>query len=311
MFEKRCKKVGKPLWNDKFNIGVLAIDKAHARLFRKVGKLMDLVEHEADCQSVCKESIKFLEDYTMTHFSEEEAYMRSIHFKGYEKHKKRHDDFRDVTLVSLKKRLEASGYSPAAVQRFVNVMVGWLTGHIMVEDQAIMGNVDAKKVYDDTPEAPVVAGAVKQAMKDVFRLDAELVDAEYNGRSIRKGYYYRLCYDMDDGGKVQILLGLEEQLARRGVGLILGFTAMQKPELVRDASMQIVEQFFHHLGKLFKSDVTYQLNKEELLTKDEFREDFMTRYPCRLLFETRLGYFIFCARKWESKKKASDGNPDK
>ena len=75
--------------------------------------------------------------------------------------------------------------------------------------------------------------------------------------------------------------------------------------------MQIVEQFFHHLGKLFKSDVTYQLNKEELLTKDEFREDFMTRYPCRLLFETRLGYFIFCARKWESKKKASDGNPDK
>ena len=70
--------MGKLLWNEKFNIGVEVVDKAHARLFRKVGKLMDMVEHESDSESACKENIKFLEDYTMTHFSEEDAYLRSI-----------------------------------------------------------------------------------------------------------------------------------------------------------------------------------------------------------------------------------------
>ena len=132
------------MWNEKFNIGVEVVDKAHARLFRMIGKLMDLAGYEMDSQNACKESIRFLEDYTMTHFSEEEAYMRSIRFKGYDKHKKLHDEFRDNTLVSLKKYLKSSDYSPMAVEHFLNVMVGWLTGHIMVEDQAIMGNVTAK-----------------------------------------------------------------------------------------------------------------------------------------------------------------------
>ncbi len=290
-------------WNEQLNIGEEVIDKAHARLFKIVGKLMDLVEYEANCENACRESIRFLEDYTMTHFSQEEAYMRSVRYKEYEKHKKLHDDFRDNTLVTLKKYLERSDYSSAAVQRYISVLLGWLTGHIMMEDQAITGHVEAERVYEESPDTPNVASAVNQAMKDVFHLGAELTDADYNGSNIRNGYYYRLCYDMDNGGKVQLLMVIEEQLARRGVGLMLGLSAMQKPEMVKEASMKIVEQFFHHLGKLFKSDIEYHIVKEEALTKDEFREDFMTRYPCSLLFETRLGSFVFCARKWEVKKK--------
>lgn len=289
-------------WNEQFNIGVEVVDRAHAGLFRRVAKLIDIVEHEANCQNACRESIRFLEDYTMTHFSEEEIYMRSVRYKGYEKHKKIHDNFRDITLVSLKKQLEASGYSPAVVERFVSVLVGWLTGHIMAEDQAITGKVPAKRDYEESLETSVVAGAVNQAMRDVFHLDSELVNEEYNGRGVRHAYYYRLCYELEDGARVQLLLGLEEQLARRGVGFMLGLSAMHNPEMVREASLQILQQLFHHLGKLFKSDKEYELYREEILTRDEFREDFMTRYDCNLLFETRLGHFIFCVRKWEVKK---------
>ncbi len=292
-------------WNEQLNIGVEVVDKAHARLFKIVGKLMKLVEYEAHCENACRESIRFLEDYTMTHFSEEEAYMRSVRYKGYEKHKKLHDDFRDTTLVSLKKYLERSGYSSGSVQRFISVLIGWLTGHIMMEDQAIIGHGDAKRAYDELPDTEVIAGAVNQAMEDVFHLKAGLADGDYNGSSMRKAYYYRLCYDTQGGEKVQLLLGIEEQLARRGVGLMLGISAMQKPEMVKDTSMQIVEQFFHHLGKLFKSDTVYQICKKESMTRDEFRKDFMTRYPCCLLFETRLGNFAFCARRWEVKRKRS------
>lgn len=295
--------MGELLWNDQLNIGVQVVDKAHAGLFRIVGRLVDMVENEPDCQNACRETIEYLENYTMTHFSEEEAYMRSVGYKGYAKHKELHDDFRNITLVSLKKRLEASGYSPLVVQRFVNTLIGWLTGHIMVEDQAITGKVSIGTVYEESLETRTIANAVSQAMESVFHLKAELADSDYKGRSIGRGYYYRLCYDIDDGGKVELLMGLEEQLARRGVGLMLGFSALQMPKMVKEASLQILKQFFHHLGKLFMSEAVYELYKEELLNKDEFREDFMTRYPCSLLFETRLGSFVFCARKWETKKK--------
>lgn len=285
-------------WNDKLKIGVDVVDKAHARLFKIVGKLMEQMEYEPNYQNTCKESIRFLEDYTMGHFSEEEAYMRSIGYSGYEKHKRIHDKFRDVTLVSLKKRLEESDYAPEDVEHFSAVMAGWLTGHIMTEDQAIIGNIVAKRVYEDSLDTHIIANAFNQAMKDVFHLEAELVSGDYNGRNIRDCYYYHLCYDIKGGGNIQILLGLEEQLARRGVGMMLGLSAMQKPEMVGDASMKILEHFLHHLGKLFMSDSEYHLYKEERLTRDEFRKDFMTRCSCHLLFETRLGHFIFCVETW-------------
>lgn len=293
----------KLVWNERLNIGVETVDTAHANLFRIVGKLMDLIENESNYQKACKEGLKYLEDYTMKHFSEEEAYMRSIHFRGYEKHKQVHDTFREQTLVSLKKSLEASGCSRQATQRFLSVLLGWLTGHIMVEDQEITGEITSPKVYDHSSDTAAAAQVISQAMKDVFRIDAELVDDNYNGRNMGMTLHCRLCYDMEGGGKVQILLGVEDRLIRRGVGLLFGFSAMQDTQMVQEVSLQIFEQLLRHMGKLDQSDDSYRLCREELLTSDEFRSDFMTRYPTSLLFETRLGHFLFCSRTWAPKKR--------
>lgn len=127
----------KVIWNERLNIGVEVIDTAHANLFRVVGKLMHLVENEANYKNSCKEGIRYLEDYTVKHFSEEETYMRSIHYPGYVKHKEIHDTFRDQTLVSLKKALELSHYSQSAAEHFLSILLGWLTGHIMTEGLAV------------------------------------------------------------------------------------------------------------------------------------------------------------------------------
>lgn len=295
----------KLVWNKRLNIGVEVIDTAHENLFRVVEKLVELVENEANYKNSCKEGIKYLENYTMKHFSEEEAYMRSIHYPEYAKHKEIHDVFRDQTLVSLKKTLEMSGYSRTAAERFLSVLLGWLTGHIMTEDQEIAGNRSAGETYQDPAHASeaVIAQAVGQVMQNVFRINAELADSSYSGWNIGASYYYRLCYDMDDGGKVQILMGAEERLIRRGVGLLCGLPAMQNAEMVKEVSLQIIEQFLHYMSRLFQSENTYTLSKAQLLSDDEFRSDFMTRYPCCMLFETRLGYFIFCSRIWQPKRK--------
>ena len=293
----------KLVWNEQLNIGVEAVDKAHANIFRIAGKMIDLVEHEENYRTACKEGLKYLEEYSMKHFSEEEAYMRSVRYSGYAKHKQIHDAFRDQTLVTLKKTLELSGYSRAAAQRFLGVLLGWITGHIMTEDQEITGEIAASRIYDTSFQSSVIADAFCQAMQDVFHIRTRLADEHYNGRNMGMEFFCRLCYNTEDGKRVQLLLGVEERLIRRGVGLIFGLSAMHDPAMIQEVSMQLYEQLLHHMSKLFKSDISYQLVKEELLTSDEFRSDFMTRYPCSMLFETRLGYFAFCARTWKNKKK--------
>ncbi len=300
--------MNKLVWKEQLNIGVDVIDTAHANLFRIVGKLMDRIENDSNYESACREGIKYLEDYTMKHFSEEEAYMRSIHFRGYEKHKKLHDTFREQTLVALKKTLKSSQYSRQASSRFLAILLGWLTGHIMTEDQEITGASTSQKLHNQSSNSDTAAQIVKQAMEDIFHIGAELVDADYNGRNMGMTLHCRLCYDVDGGGKVQILLGVEDRLIRRGVGLILGLAAMRDTAMVQQVSLQIFEQFLHHMGKLYESDTTYALRKEELLTSDEFRSDFMTRYPCSLLFDTRLGHFLFCSRKWMPKKRKAESS---
>ena len=70
------------VWSDKFNIGVEVVDKAHAKLFRIVKKIIDMAKAGETNPNTYKEGLKYLEAYTMTHFSEEEEYMRSIRYNG-------------------------------------------------------------------------------------------------------------------------------------------------------------------------------------------------------------------------------------
>lgn len=295
----------KIVWNDRLNIGVDVVDKAHAKLFQVVGNLIELVEEEENYQGACKKGLAYLEDYTMKHFSEEEAYMRSINYKNYAKHKEIHDIFRDQTLVSQKKALELSDYSQNATERFLGVLLGWLTGHIMTEDQEITAEKSEAISHMDFSKSETAAAiqAVSQGVKSVFGLEATLIDDHYDGRNMRMAHHCRLSYDIGSGGKVQLLLAGEDRLIRRGVGMLLGLPAMQNAALVEEATLQIIKQLLHYMNRLYASGIDYQLNKEELISSDEFRSDFMTRYSCCLLFETRLGYFVFCSRQWRIKKR--------
>lgn len=301
----------KVVWDEQYNIGVEVVDKAHAKLFRIVGKLIDLIKSGENSSSACKEGIKYLENYTMKHFYEEETYMKSIRYKDYKRHKKIHDDFRNKTLPALKWNLEREEYSYGSVQRFAGTLIGWLTGHIMTEDQAIVGKTVVKRIYDRSEELSVVERAVNRAMMDVFRLEAKLIDDDYNGRNIGKGFYCRLDYKLEDGSHICILLGVEEQLLLKGVGMLLGLSALQEDEMVDEAALEIFKLLFNHMGRLFRVDVPHKLSKEDMLTEGQFREDFMKRYPCNLLFKTRIGHFIFCFRKTRVKHPAAKGSPQK
>ncbi len=284
-------------WDEKFNIGVDVIDKAHAKLFRIMKKLIDMSEDDETNQTTYKEGIKYLEAYSMTHFSEEETYMRSVRYQGYAQHKKIHDNFRDKTLVSLKKDLELSNYSTTAVHRFVGIMNNWLAEHIMMEDQAIVGRIINRKGYDLSSQIPIISRVMNRAMTEVFQTESKFVSADYKGQNFGKALYCCYFCDTESGIRLQLLLGVEETLFFRAAK-----QQEAEKEMTEEEKLRVFGQLFQTISKLFRVETEYELDKDNLLTRDGFRANFMKGYPCSLLFTTKVGYFVFCYRSWRVKK---------
>ncbi len=289
----------KIMWDDRYKMGVEAVDRAHAKLFRIVNKLFDLSQDVSANQAAYKEGIKYLEAYSMTHFSEEEAYMRSIRYGGYAEHKRIHDNFRNKTLISLKKDLELSGYSSSAVERFVGIMGNWLTEHIMLEDQAIVGKVVRQKKRDLSTQIDIISKTVHHAVKEVLQTETKLVSTEYKGQNIGNGYYCCQYYQMGGGVVLQLLLGVEDVLFLRGIERIPG---IRKREMTERDVLHVFGQLFERMGRLFKVETKPEFGPENLLSRDNFRKEFMKGCPCSLLFGTRSGALAFCYRSWKEKK---------
>lgn len=289
----------KIMWDDRYKMGVEAVDRAHAKLFRIVNKLFDLSQDASANQAAYKEGIKYLEAYSMTHFSEEEAYMRSIRYGGYAEHKRIHDNFRNKTLISLKKDLELSGYSSSAVERFVGIMGNWLTEHIMLEDQAIVGKAVRQKKRDLSTQIEIISKTVHHAVKEVLQTETKLVSTEYKGQNIGNGYYCCQYYQMGGGVVLQLLLGVEDVLFLRGIERIPG---IRKREMTERDVLHVFGQLFERMGRLFKVETKPEFGPENLLSRDNFRKEFMKGCPCSLLFGTRSGALAFCYRSWKEKK---------
>lgn len=293
----------KIMWDDRYKMGVEAVDRAHAKLFRIVNKLFDLSQDASANQAAYKEGIKYLEAYSMTHFSEEEAYMRSIRYGGYAEHKRIHDNFRNKTLISLKKDLELSGYSSSAVERFVGIMGSWLTEHIMLEDQAIVGKAVRQKKRDLSTQIEIISKTVHHAVKEVLQTETKLVSTEYKGQNIGNGYYCCQYYHMGGGVVLQLLLGVEDVLFLRGIERIPG---IRKREMTERDVLHVFGQLFERMGRLFKVETKPEFGSENLLSRDNFRKEFMKGCPCSLLFGTRSGALAFCYRSWKEKKRGGE-----
>ncbi|MDE7287209.1 MAG: bacteriohemerythrin, partial [Lachnospiraceae bacterium] len=166
----------KILWHDRFNIGVESVDKAHQRLFSIVNKMLNYdQEDEKGRQWVCGEGIKYFKSYTLKHFADEEAYMKSINYSGYAAHKRVHDDLKEKTLPALERDMIESDYSVESVQHFLGICIGWLTGHIMLEDHAITGRISNKWKYERTEELSVLEEAAARVIKELLGVEAQVI----------------------------------------------------------------------------------------------------------------------------------------
>lgn len=284
------------IWNDRFNIGVEVIDKEHKKLFKIINKLLVFGEDEEKSRWVCQEGIKYFKDHAMQHFVDEENYMQSINYSGFKMHKRIHDDFRHKTLPALEKELAQTGYSEDAVSHFLGVCTGWLLGHTLTEDRAITGKV-ASKWENLMPEEShdIMRQVILQQIYDLFQLDSKVVSESYGGEKFGEGIYYRLVYGNKKGKKWETVLVFEEKLLINSVGKLMGIKTDKINVMLLNAVRYTARQFVECVMENFPDTSSYEIQKESLLTYEQFQKVFQREKPqFSLLFDTGEGYFAYC-----------------
>ena len=285
-------------WNNRFNIGIDSIDNAHRKLFSIVRKLIRLSKDENNRQWACGEGIKYFKNYAIEHFTDEEAYMQSIGYNGYEMHKRLHDDMRYKTLPALEKDLTKSNYSQESIQHFLGICLGWLTAHILIEDRAITNKISNKWNIDNTgADMDILKSALIVTMQEIFRLQINIVSEHYNGEDFGNSMIIRLSYCAADKNKVQIFMILEESLVLRTVSSMLGMPLTKMDKLVMNAGKELSLRIVKRLGIHCHLPSQYQLESSHFITQEQFRKIFyLENFDYSLLFNTGHGYFAFCVK---------------
>ena len=284
------------VWEDEYNIGVDIIDKEHKRLFKIINKLFAFSE-EKKGQWACQEGIKYFKEHAIKHFGNEEHYMESINYRNLQCHKQIHEDFRKNTLPALEEELERTDYSPESVDHFLGVCTGWLIGHTLTEDQAIVGDGVSKwenLLPKDEHEA--IKKVILELLYDMFRLESQVISKTYSGEKFGKGVYYRLVYNAEeDDKKWEIILVFEEQLLIKTVGKVMGIHTNKLDTMLVNATRYTARQFVGRVSENLPEMKLCEMKEENLLTYEQFRDVFeREKMQVSLLFDTGEGYFAYC-----------------
>ena len=118
-------------WSDDFSVGVKLFDEQHKRLISIVNKLIDASNATVDSE-IISEILTEMTDYALTHFKDEEKYMKEYDYPEYEAHKKQHKEFLKKTIAFC----DATIYKDRTVpQKILIYLTDWWVNHIQKVDK--------------------------------------------------------------------------------------------------------------------------------------------------------------------------------
>ena len=111
------------------------IDDQHKTWFEKAEMLFEAGKNN-QAKEYVGSLLKFLDEYTKKHFADEERYMLSIKYPGYDEQKKAHTAF-IAQLDKLRKDYDTSGGNLMVIINANQMVLEWLTKHISSLDKKI------------------------------------------------------------------------------------------------------------------------------------------------------------------------------
>ena len=284
------------VWDDSYALGVEQIDRQHRALFTAVNRVSSVLEQEDSQRNrrICMEAVKYLKNYTLQHFADEEAYQRSVGYSGLEQHKRQHESLIEA-VGYMEKELEETNYAPASVKRLEGVLTSWLLYHVMNADQAIVGRVARIEGCDDSI-AHAVEAVFIQAAQQVFRVSAEVSDRNYVGGF--SGSELFSIFDIEtgaaDGPAYRFVFAMEELLALRMIGGLAGRSVRAVDEMVVSALQQLFGDMAVRSLALYGQGGG-RIIRRRVLRHAEAKSYFIKEQPlCRLLFSSELGPSVVC-----------------
>lgn len=131
------------LWTKNLEVGVDLIDSQHKVWFDKADQLFEAGKNGKSKEYIVQ-MFDFLDEYTKTHFKDEEQYMASINYPELASQKQLHQGF-IKKLSELRKDYETAGANINVIISANQFILEWLTKHISNADKKIGEYVKKKK----------------------------------------------------------------------------------------------------------------------------------------------------------------------
>ncbi len=119
------------VWEDRFSVGIKEFDQQHKILFEMINTLIIARDNKSG-QSVVVNALEQLVQYTIFHFTSEEAMMEHFGFDGLEEHQKEHADL--LKRVQKYQEKLAAGET-VSFDELLNFLASWLLDHTLGIDQ--------------------------------------------------------------------------------------------------------------------------------------------------------------------------------
>ena len=130
-----------------YYIGIDMIDEEHKQLFQYADEAYGLLHNDMipDKFDAIHDVLMNLRNYTVKHFSDEEEYMESIHYKKLFTQKIQHQEFINKLDEFMENHNEEVVDQNKQIEDILEYLTSWLINHILYVD----GQITKKSINDD------------------------------------------------------------------------------------------------------------------------------------------------------------------
>jgi hemerythrin len=112
--------------------GVEKIDSQHRELINRINSLL-VIEDESASEEKTLETVNYLGEYVVKHFSDEEELQVKSNYPNYAEHKKKHTLFIDE-FTQLKNEFAGKSHSMEFKMKLNSSLITWIVKHIKGDD---------------------------------------------------------------------------------------------------------------------------------------------------------------------------------
>jgi hemerythrin len=124
-------------FSEKFITGIEIVDREHEKLFAIINQTNKIIYSDImhDKYDAITNILAELKDYTITHFHDEEEYMKQVGYDGLEAQQIAHQAFIDkIEDIDLN---EIDDNQNEYLRSLINFLLCWLVNHILKMDKQI------------------------------------------------------------------------------------------------------------------------------------------------------------------------------